>query len=69
MAIIIRKIKGVAVAVCAAKTMVEDGDVYLEDNIHHALKVKFAVDFESEGLLKNPPIDKKVKKLMLEIEK
>lgn len=46
MAIRIRKINGHLVALCAAKTKPEEEDIYLDDNIHHALSAKFAVDHE-----------------------
>ena len=65
MAIRIREINGVIVALCAAKTTPRVGDTYLDDNIHHALSTKFAVDFENEGLLPDPPVDEDIKSLML----
>lgn len=68
MSIRIRKIDGVTVALCAAKTRAAKGDIYLDDVVHHALMVKFTVDLESEGLLKNPPVDKIVKSIMLKAE-
>lgn len=69
MAIRIRQIENEAVALCAAKTEPEEDDIYLDDAAHHALYVKFAVDFESEGLLENPPVDEIVKEKMLKAEK
>lgn len=54
MAIRIRKINGVIVALCAAKTFSQPGDIYLDDRIHHALSTKFALDFNSIPL--NVPI-------------
>ena len=69
MAIRLRQIEDEMVALCAAKTRQKTGDIYLDDNAHHALSTKFAVDFESEGLLKEPPVDEIVKKLMLKAEK
>ena len=69
MSIRIRKIRGQTVALCAAKTSAEKADVYLSDNEHHALMVKFTVDLESEGWLKeNAPMDEIVKELMLKEE-
>lgn len=50
MAIRIRKINGKVVALCAAKSKPRNGDIYLDDNIHHALAIKFREDFESEGV-------------------
>ncbi len=69
MAIRIRKIDGETVALCAAKTRGKKDDIYLDDNSHHALGVKFTVDFESEGLLIDPPIDEIVKKKMMKAER
>jgi len=68
MAIRIREIEGHTVALCAARTKAQIGDTYIDDDAHHALSTKFMVDFESEGLLVDPPIDDKIKPLMLEGE-
>jgi len=69
MSIRIREIDGEMVALCAAKTEAQEGDIYLNDCAHHALMVKFTADLESEGWLKkNAPIDEKVKELMLKEE-
>ena len=46
MAIRIREVDGHWVAVCAAKVKVRRGDIYLNDNLHHALTTKFAIDHE-----------------------
>jgi len=51
MAIRIRKIDGVLVALCAAKTEAEDGDVYLHDGVHYALSMKFWKDKSEEGAM------------------
>ena len=67
MSIRIREIEGETVALCAAKTEVQEGDIYLDDNAHHALFTKFAVDFESEGYYAGP-VDELVKELMLRQE-
>ena len=58
MAIRIRKIKDETVALCAAKSKPEEGDIYLDDGMHHALTVKFEKDFRSMGFWKeeNYPI-------------
>lgn len=45
MAIRIRIVKGYMVALCAAKTEPKEGDVYLDDSVHHALTTKFAIDW------------------------
>ncbi len=69
MSIRIRQQDGSAVALCAAKTKAKEGDIYLNDCAHHALMVKFTADLDSEGwLVKNAPIDEKVKELMLKAE-
>ena len=46
MAIRIRKCKGDLVALCAAKTKKEKGDLYLDDEVHYALTEKFLEDFK-----------------------
>lgn len=51
MAIRIRIAEGTMVALCAARSMPVDGDVYLDDAQHHALGQKFLRDFIEEGLL------------------
>ena len=38
------------VALCAAETKEQKGDIYLDDNAHHALASKFAIDMDGEGL-------------------
>ena len=68
MAIRIRKIDNITIALCAAKTSPELGDIYLDDNIHHALSTKFGVDFKAEGFLSNDLADEKIKNLMLAVE-
>lgn len=51
MAIRIRKIDGTVIAICAAISVEKEGDIYLDDNAHHALSTKFGLDWHSEGLL------------------
>lgn len=48
MAIRIREIEGTLVALCAARTTPEEGDIYLHDGIHHALSMKFWRDWSVE---------------------
>jgi hypothetical protein len=48
MALRIRTIDGEVVALCAAESEPQEGDLYLDDNIHHALTLKFDKDFKSE---------------------
>ena len=45
MAIRIRKVDGKTIALCAAKSIPKEGDLYLDDSIHHALTTKFGLDF------------------------
>jgi len=66
MAIRIRKISGVIIAICAAETTALPGDLYLDDNIHHALSTKFGIDWQNEGLLKESQADPELKKVMKE---
>ncbi len=40
------------VALCAARTNPEEGDIYLNDGMHHALTKKFEADFKKMGFLK-----------------
>jgi hypothetical protein len=46
MAIRLRLINGVWIAICAARSVEKEGDVYLDDGQHHALGDKFARDFD-----------------------
>ncbi|MBA7601791.1 hypothetical protein ES703_08872 [subsurface metagenome] len=58
MAIRIRKILTMGevgfyyVALCAVENKYEKGDIYLNDNIDHALRIKFLEDYKKEGLVK-----------------
>lgn len=51
MAIRLRTIDGIKIAICAARSVPHTGDVYLDDADHHALAQKFIEDFMSEGLI------------------
>ena len=53
MAIRIRKTTDGVVALCAAKSEPIEGDIYLDDDIHHALTIKFENDFRSMGFLRS----------------
>lgn len=64
MAIRIRKIDGGVVALCAAETKAKKGDIYLDDNVHHALATKFAIDWDGEGLVTADLADVRIAKLM-----
>ena len=48
MAIRIRQSNGYTIALCAAETDPEDGDIYLDDAAHHALSAKFAQDWHRQ---------------------
>lgn len=50
MAIRIRKVGGVTVALCAAETDALPDDMYLDDNIHYALAAKFAMDWQCQRI-------------------
>lgn len=50
MAIRIRKVNDEIVALCAAEFEAKEGDIYLDDVIDHALRMKFIKDYESEGI-------------------
>jgi hypothetical protein len=49
MAIRLRRVEGVLVALCAAETDAVDGDVYLDDGQHYALAMKFRDDYGLGG--------------------
>jgi hypothetical protein len=57
MAIRVRKVGGVTVALCAVESDPQPDDLYLDDSIHSALSTKFGLDWESMGFIKDPPID------------
>lgn len=64
MAIRIRKINGFTIAICAAISEEKEGDIYLDDAIHHAISTKFGLDWKSEGFLKESLADKRLIPLM-----
>lgn len=45
MAIRIRKVNDYIIALCAVESNEKEGDIYLDDNIHHALATKFSEDW------------------------
>ncbi len=52
------------VALCAAETKAEPGDIYLDDSVHHALSGKFYADHVKIGFIKKEPnFNELVKKL------
>lgn len=46
MAIRLRTVNGVKVALCAAKTLAEPGDIYLDDGWHYTLSKKYWRDYD-----------------------
>jgi len=51
MAIRLRWVDGVLIAVCAVEVDEAPGDVYLDDAVHEALASKFAQDWQGETVL------------------
>lgn len=51
MAIRIRRVDGVLVALCAAKTEPMKGDQYIDDEVDHAIRIKLDLDLEAEAVL------------------
>ena len=66
MAIRIRRINGHTIALCAAETKPKEGDLYLDDSIHHALSTKFGLDWKEMGFVKKSLADPILEKLMAE---
>jgi 23S rRNA maturation-related 3'-5' exoribonuclease YhaM len=60
MAIRIRKVSNVTVALCAAETDQKERDIYLDDTIHYALAAKFARDWQNQLVDWNYPDEWKV---------
>ncbi len=48
MAIRVRKVEGVCIALCAVETDPLPGDLYLDDSVHYALAAKFARDWRGQ---------------------
>lgn len=57
MSIRLRLVEGVWVALCAARSIEKEGDIYLDDAHHHALSAKFSADFASMGFGPDIPYD------------
>lgn len=57
MAIRIRTVDNQRVALCAAKTISVEGDVYLDDDDHYALMLKFARGWKNLGIGISDPED------------
>lgn len=66
MAIRIRRVDGYTIALCAAETKSKEGDLYLDDSIHHALSTKFGLDWKEEGFVEKSLADPILEKLMAE---
>lgn len=50
MAIRIRVVGGHIIALCAARSIPKEGDIYLDDAAHYALSNKFCADYNSNRL-------------------
>lgn len=64
MAIRLRILGDLTVALCAAETDARPGDIYLDDACHRALSTKFGLDWQSMGFIADPPIDQEISALM-----
>ena len=53
MAMRLRKVDGHWEALCAAQSKHKPGDIYLDDNQDHAIRVKLEKDWKSEGFMFN----------------
>ncbi len=49
MAIRIRKVEDIWIALCAVESDAQEDDIYLDDGIHYALTTKFMDDFNFEA--------------------
>lgn len=56
MAIRLRIVNKEMVALCAAKSVAKEDDIYLDDGAHYALACKFARDHLTHGIDWNDPI-------------
>lgn len=70
MAIRIRNINGKTIAICAARSIAKEGDLYLDDDIHHALAIKFFDDYSTSGFIEQKFIhsEKYEEELLMEQE-
>ena len=72
MAIRIRRVNGITVALCAAETDPKERDLYLDDGIHYALVTKFSLDYElgiEEPIIIEAMKKEKVRDAKKELEK
>ncbi len=51
MAIRLRTVSGTKVALCAAKTFAEEGDIYLDDGWHYAISQKYWQDYDEINIV------------------
>ena len=54
MSIRLRRVNGTLVALCAAQSVPKEGDIYLDDEAHGALNIKFRRDHATEDDLPLP---------------
>lgn len=66
MSIRVRIVDGTMVALCAARTLPEEGDFYLDDRVHYALGMKFFRDHRSWS--RNPSIPDPIEFQIMEQE-
>lgn len=64
MAIRLRTVDGIRVALCAARSISKENDIYLDDSDHYALAEKFWLDYKSETCGCLPLTDERVVKLI-----
>lgn len=57
MAIRLRKVGNLMVALCAFETDPEPGDLYLDDGHHYALSAKFAQDRQGQTITAKYPLE------------
>ncbi len=51
MAMRLRTVNGVMVALCAAKTKDEEGDIYIDDGFHYAISQKYWRDYDEINIV------------------
>jgi hypothetical protein len=60
MAIRLRTVDGIRVALCAAETDAQPGDIYLDDGDHYAIAAKYAQDRYGDVITTSYPKEWKV---------
>jgi hypothetical protein len=48
MSIRLRRVGSTLIAICAARSVPKPGDIYLDDEAHRALSIKYDLDFAGE---------------------